>query len=277
MKYARFYLCALLNLLPLAGYAAPDGKIRFYSYYQNEARTIEYEKNGKLLPEAMKEIETLFRSRDSNQSRDVHPDLIRLIDRIEDHFNVRQVEVICGFRSEEFNRQLKATGHKVANESYHIKGMAADIHLDEISEEAIRDYVLSLKKGGVGYYPNHNMVHVDVGPVRRWGEAYPRPAWIGEKNKNAPLLMTVSPTVSVKKEIGAIKIERILPNNSAVLEPEIKIEFFEGPVWKEVASIAAEALKGQFPKLEYGKYRLVGHMQGSGEIVYSNEFYWKRK
>ena len=30
---------------------------------------------------------------------------------------------------------------------------------------------LSLRAGGVGFYPNSGFVHVDVGPVRQWAEA----------------------------------------------------------------------------------------------------------
>jgi uncharacterized protein YcbK (DUF882 family) len=32
----------------------------------------------------------------------------------------------------------------------------------------LRDAALSLKGGGVGYYPREQFVHIDVGRVRRW-------------------------------------------------------------------------------------------------------------
>jgi uncharacterized protein YcbK (DUF882 family) len=28
---------------------------------------------------------------------------------------------------------------------------------------------LEMGRGGVGYYPESDFVHVDIGPVRRWG------------------------------------------------------------------------------------------------------------
>ncbi|MDH4008208.1 MAG: DUF882 domain-containing protein [Desulfuromonadales bacterium] len=32
----------------------------------------------------------------------------------------------------------------------------------------MRKAALELGRGGVGYYPKSNFVHVDTGPVRRW-------------------------------------------------------------------------------------------------------------
>ena len=45
---------------------------------------------------------------------------------------------------------------------------AIDIRLPGFQTAKLRDIALSLGKGGVGYYPVSNFIHVDVGRVRRW-------------------------------------------------------------------------------------------------------------
>jgi len=37
-----------------------------------------------------------------------------------------------------------------------------------VRTNVLRDVALSLRGGGVGYYPVSQFVHVDVGPVRKW-------------------------------------------------------------------------------------------------------------
>jgi len=37
-----------------------------------------------------------------------------------------------------------------------------------VQTRRLRDVALSLREGGVGYYPISQFVHVDVGPVRQW-------------------------------------------------------------------------------------------------------------
>jgi len=56
----------------------------------------------------------------------------------------------------------------VAKYSYHIKGMAVDLRSERRDLNQIRDAALSLRCGGVGYYPRSDFVHVDCGPIRRW-------------------------------------------------------------------------------------------------------------
>ena len=59
-------------------------------------------------------------------------------------------------------------GPIVATNSLHMKGQATDISLPGRSLRKLYETALAMKKGGVGYYPDSNFVHVDVGRVRRW-------------------------------------------------------------------------------------------------------------
>jgi uncharacterized protein YcbK (DUF882 family) len=251
-----------------------DGRITFYTYYLKENATIRYRDGDRYLPEGLKAVERLFRSRDSEQVLPIDPKLLDLIDRIEDHFGVRQVEVISGYRSSAFNKELKATGHTVANESFHTKGMAADIHLDEIDEKTLRDYALSLGAGGVGFYPSLDFVHVDVGPVRTWGDDGPRKAWIGEKNESCPVTLTVSPVRQIgKKGLASLKVE------GGEIEPAVDIEFFDRGQWTTVGACGHTPLQCNpgFDKLPWGKFRLKAKVKGQSDVYqYSNEFYLKQ-
>ena len=56
----------------------------------------------------------------------------------------------------------------VAKHSQHMLGEAIDIRMPGVSTARLRDAALTLHRGGVGYYPQSQFVHVDLGPVRRW-------------------------------------------------------------------------------------------------------------
>jgi uncharacterized protein YcbK (DUF882 family) len=81
-----------------------------------------------------------------------------------------RMNLVCGHRTEKTNAALKGKSEQsgVASKSQHILGKAADITVDGISTEKLRDTALAMKKGGVGYYPKTGFVHVDTGRVRRW-------------------------------------------------------------------------------------------------------------
>jgi uncharacterized protein YcbK (DUF882 family) len=47
-------------------------------------------------------------------------------------------------------------------------GQAIDFRLDGVNLKQVREAAISLKAGGVGYYPRSNFIHIDTGPVRHW-------------------------------------------------------------------------------------------------------------
>jgi len=79
-------------------------------------------------------------------------------------------QVISGYRSPATNAMLQREGHGVATASLHLKGQAIDLRLADVALADLHDAALSLRAGGVGYYPapGSNFVHVDTGAVRRW-------------------------------------------------------------------------------------------------------------
>jgi uncharacterized protein YcbK (DUF882 family) len=74
--------------------------------------------------------------------------------------------LISGYRTPHTNQILTGT----AKHSLHMKGLAMDIRYPGLSTRELRDIAMSLRAGGVGYYPGKRgeFVHVDTGRVRYW-------------------------------------------------------------------------------------------------------------
>ena len=63
---------------------------------------------------------------------------------------------------------LRRQSEGVAPGSLHMVGQAIDIRLADVPLARLRTAALSIRGGGVGYYPASNFVHVDTGRVRYW-------------------------------------------------------------------------------------------------------------
>lgn len=77
-------------------------------------------------------------------------------------------EVISGYRAPETNHMLRRRSHRVAEHSLHMEGKAIDIRMSDAHIRTVRKVGLALQRGGVGYYPVANFVHLDTGDVRAW-------------------------------------------------------------------------------------------------------------
>jgi uncharacterized protein YcbK (DUF882 family) len=77
-------------------------------------------------------------------------------------------QVISGYRSPTTNEQLREAGHAVAEHSLHMEGRAIDVRLDGCQLAKLKALALLAARGGVGYYPREDFVHLDTGRVRTW-------------------------------------------------------------------------------------------------------------
>jgi uncharacterized protein YcbK (DUF882 family) len=76
--------------------------------------------------------------------------------------------IISGYRSPSTNRMMRKKSKGVSRNSYHMFGKAIDVCLPDIRLDKLRRAAVRLEAGGVGYYPDSEFVHVDIGPVRHW-------------------------------------------------------------------------------------------------------------
>jgi uncharacterized protein YcbK (DUF882 family) len=76
--------------------------------------------------------------------------------------------LISGYRSPKTNGRLHCNTFGVASKSQHMLGKAVDISLRNVRLANLQKAALSLRAGGVGYYPESNFVHIDTGRSRHW-------------------------------------------------------------------------------------------------------------
>jgi len=173
-----------LKLIPLAALAciAPPSalaarlegfsekrSLSFYNIHTQESLQAIYWINGKYQPDALARINYVLRDHRAGQTKPIDIKLLDLLHVIDKRLAARQpFHVISGYRSPETNVLLRKQSGGVARQSYHMLGKAVDISIPGCRLSQLRDVALNLKRGGVGYYPRNDFIHVDVGPVRYW-------------------------------------------------------------------------------------------------------------
>ncbi len=143
--------------------------LSFYNTHTGESLRTDYWESGHYVPEGLAEINHILRDHRTNEVKAIDPRLLDLLYALQLKLGSRQAfHIISGYRSPATNAFLHANSSGVASHSLHMDGMAADIFLPDRSLHTLRETALSLERGGVGYYPESNFVHVDVGRVRQW-------------------------------------------------------------------------------------------------------------
>ena len=168
-------LALVASLLPGSVFAhlrrsvTHEKSLAFYNTHTGESLKIIYWVQGEYVAEALGEINHLWRDYRVNEERSIDPELLDLLFAMRARLETRQpFHIISGYRSPATNDRLYQQSKKVAKDSLHIVGKAVDIRLPGISTAMVRRVAMGLQRGGVGYYPRSNFVHVDTGRVRYW-------------------------------------------------------------------------------------------------------------
>ena len=160
-----------LLVSPTFAALSPRGEriLSMHNLHTGEKLTRAYWADGGYLAEPMAEFDQLLRDHRSNQSHPMDPQLLDLLYKLQRKVGgKKQFEIISGYRSPHTNAKLRGRSKGVAKKSLHMQGKAMDIRLPGQDLAGLRKAALSLKAGGVGYYPKSNFLHLDTGRVRFW-------------------------------------------------------------------------------------------------------------
>lgn len=144
-------------------------RVSFRNSHTGEIFSGVYRVGDKYLPDAFDRINVVLRDFRTNELFPIDPRVIDII------YSVHQMthkdepyEILSGYRCPKTNKGLRSHGEGVAKNSLHMTGQAIDLRLPGYDTRQIRKLAISLKAGGVGYYPKSNFVHMDTGDVRTW-------------------------------------------------------------------------------------------------------------
>lgn len=160
-----------LPKISFAGALQPSEKcLQLYHTHTGEFLQTTYWANGEYVLEGLQTINHFLRDYRTNATKIIDPMLMDLLHAISLKLDTRQpFQIISAYRTPQTNATLRRHSKGVAKHSYHTKGQAVDIRLPSVSLKNLHRAALSLQAGGVGHYSRFGFIHVDTGPVRRWG------------------------------------------------------------------------------------------------------------
>lgn len=141
----------------------------FQHTHRADELLVTYRRGGVYVPEGLRKVEHFLRDHRTQEVHSIDPDLLDFLHEV---FLLTEssgtFQVISGYRSPASNEMLRKQGNAVAKRSQHMLGKAIDVRLTDVQTATLRDAAISLRRGGVGYYPQSNFIHLDTGRVRRW-------------------------------------------------------------------------------------------------------------
>ena len=172
--FACFFLLPVSFLVAAEGrpkdryFLSGDGWVQLTNAKTNKSARVHYRlPDGSYPQDARRQIDLLFGvpagSPDHMALR-----LISFLDYFEDRFQ-QPIVIISGYRSPEYNENLRAKGRLAAKASLHMEGMAADIQMRKGLSTKAFPLLRALQCCGVGYYHGDSL-HLDTGPARFWDE-----------------------------------------------------------------------------------------------------------
>jgi uncharacterized protein YcbK (DUF882 family) len=144
--------------------------LHLYNTHTAERIRIVYRRGDQYLPDALAKLDYFLRDHRTGEVRHFDPHLYDILSELTVALGHPdgKIDIVCGYRTPSTNELLRAHTTGVAKNSLHIQAEAIDLRIPGVDTLKLRKAALSLHRGGVGYYPHSDFIHVDVGRVRQW-------------------------------------------------------------------------------------------------------------
>lgn len=193
-------------------------------YGSGERVAATYWRDGRYDPAVMARLEELFRDRRSGEETAVDPALIDYLVAVRRALGApedTEIKLTSGYRSPSTNATLARTNANVADNSYHLRGQAADFVIAGYSAKQVAEAAKSLRLGGYAAYPHTGHVHVDTGPYRTW--AVKVPPGFRRPDDDAPLVEARAPTPPPAGTGVVARIPTPPPSSSSSSSPVVRV------------------------------------------------------
>ena len=173
-----------------------------------ESVSTTYWRPGGYDPRALSELSSLFRDRRTGQAAPVDPGLIDTLVELRQRLGLADsapIHLTSGYRSAATNASLARSNANVAENSYHIRGQAADIRIPGAAPERVAEVAAAMRRGGYALYPHTGHVHVDTGPYRTWTPKGPDHRHDGIMEAKATQRAKPGPTAPPKTQVAEAK------------------------------------------------------------------------
>ncbi len=147
--------------------SSPEKALSLCNVHTGERLNTRYCADGCYDENELGRINYILRCHYTNAVKPIKLKVIDLLCDIKDRLAPgKEIAIISGYRSPEYNEYLRQLGRHVAAGSLHMTGLAIDFAIDGIGMGELYKGAKLFAAGGVGSYPE--FVHIDVGRVRYW-------------------------------------------------------------------------------------------------------------
>jgi uncharacterized protein YcbK (DUF882 family) len=154
-----------------------------------EARAILFTADGSLNEEGFNRIDEVFGFPTREKGEHISPRLICMLDYFSDRVAPgKAINLDSGYRSPQYNSNIRNAGGNVAKTSQHIDGMAIDFNIDGVDGKALWEEIKDKDCCGVGYYGGTD-IHLDSARPRFW-EAATSKVGTGESDYNRRIYLS---------------------------------------------------------------------------------------
>lgn len=159
-------LCIVMRGASAAVHSVPR-RLKLLNVHTGDTFDGQYRDESGPVPGAMSDLAGVLRDHHANKLGPIDIATLDFLADVMEATGQSRAKILSAYRTPATNAWLRRTTFGVAEHSQHMYGRALDVAFDQRLAEAER-VALSMRRGGVGWYPRSQFIHLDTGPVRSW-------------------------------------------------------------------------------------------------------------